>query len=652
MEEQQRLAAMNQIVIRDSYYEGQDILPSASAGEDSKKSESSPIVGNTNSKGGEIVKFEMNSIERLRDRERQQSQALLKSSGKSPVRQRSPSNNLEAMVDGRYRSPEWRPNTNHVRFLSDHKPIDKAELKSLMLELINAQQSASMQERCRAIEVETMGLLSQEVSQALIEVLQERDEKTEVSKHVINACQYFEAATQTFTPSPVEDNEVLSLEILPTRVYVMTDSNKGRSVADDKSSSKLSFATSKFGDQHQPAPSKASKEQLSSPSGGLQETPKFERKRRTFRKEDREGVKVLAFNLDNQADLQIKKIQKEVNFQKSKDVSIFNSVVSVGDEKYVAPLARISKDQYQAVQTVPVEHEEDKEDLINYVFEDNPDSDGDEISRVTDSRRRQTEASEAAEMFRARRSAARRGPGSRVFESIAQRSSTSRFEQQSLLSAQMQPRTPRYVKESSGLVYEDNTPSPAGDSAQRSLSNTTMNKSNLETESLSPMRIKGIRASQPLLTLPQDCHSNASNLVSESGDWNSRRFRGLRSERSRGALSASNCGRSATSATFTAAACSTIRKDPTYEYFSMMLVSYKMKHQKNEQILRLRASTLWAKAVEQQKLDFTGYQDFFEKEIERIKVSQRKKKLAKSQVIDTDLRRSFTVRIDRELHIV
>jgi hypothetical protein len=156
------------------------------------------------------------------------------------------------MIDSRHRSPDWRgSNNNSVQVLSEDKGIDKDQLKAMMLELIN-DHSENMLERCKAVEAESMGLLTQEVSQAIVEVLREQDEKSEVSKQVINACQYFEAATQTFSPSPKEDNEVLSLEILPARIYMMTDSNKGRSVGDDKSSSKfsskLSFATSKFGE--------------------------------------------------------------------------------------------------------------------------------------------------------------------------------------------------------------------------------------------------------------------------------------------------------------------------------------------------------------------------------------------------------------------
>jgi hypothetical protein len=77
------------------------------------------------------------------------------------------------------------------------------------------------------------------------------------------------------------------------------------------------------------------KEQLSSPSGGLQETPKFERKRRTFRRDEQEReqhrVQVLSYELNHQPDWQIEKIKKEVNFQRPKDQSNFNSVVSVAD---------------------------------------------------------------------------------------------------------------------------------------------------------------------------------------------------------------------------------------------------------------------------------------------------------------------------------
>jgi hypothetical protein len=85
-------------------------------------------------------------------------------------------------------------------------------------------------------------------------------------------------------------------------------------------------------------------------------------------------------------------------------------------------------------------------------------------------------------------------------------------------------------------------------------------------------------------------------------------------------LGASHFGNSqATSITRTAAAKSNIRKDPSFEYFSMMLITQKIKSQKNEEIMKLDVNKLWMKAIDGEGLTFIDFQDFIEKEINTIK---------------------------------
>lgn len=84
----------------------------------------------------------------------------------------------------------------------------------------------------------------------------------------------------------------------------------------------------------------------SSPSIG-HDTPKFD-KRRTFQKKERDQIMVLSYDLnhDERPEIQIEKINKEVNFE-NVDPANFQSVMSMPDESNMISF----NDKYKAIQT-------------------------------------------------------------------------------------------------------------------------------------------------------------------------------------------------------------------------------------------------------------------------------------------------------------
>lgn len=76
----------------------------------------------------------------------------------------------------------------------------------------------------------------------------------------------------------------------------------------------------------------------------------------------------------------------------------------------------------------------------------------------------------------------------------------------------------------------------------------------------------------------------------------------------------------ATSQTCTAAAQENIRKEPAEEFFAMMLLSHKMKNQKNPMIMALDNRKMYQAAVSDQKLSFLEFQEFLDFEINKIKM--------------------------------
>ena len=71
---------------------------------------------------------------------------------------------------------------------------------------------------------------------------------------------------------------------------------------------------------------------------------------------------------------------------------------------------------------------------------------------------------------------------------------------------------------------------------------------------------------------------------------------------------------------FTAAAMSNMqRKGPNEEFFTLCLLSLKIKNKNHPEIMSIKTRDLWQKAGKEVKLEFTDYPDWLEKEVGRLK---------------------------------
>jgi len=74
------------------------------------------------------------------------------------------------------------------------------------------------------------------------------------------------------------------------------------------------------------------------------------------------------------------------------------------------------------------------------------------------------------------------------------------------------------------------------------------------------------------------------------------------------------------------------RKGPNEEFFTLCLLSLKMKNKKHPEIMTLKTRDLWARAEREVKLEFTEYPDWLEKEVHRIKyLAKYKQQLRRDQ---------------------